>query len=258
RQQAAADAAREADAAAARQHADDAQQKLATAERQLEERLRQLQQDLFEEQLARLEQLVTGLISRQSALLDATVQLHQSQQEQSGQLTRPQLATLGDLAAQQRTLSAETGELARKLGQARAFVLALEGVLRDMARAARGLDRHDPGLDTQQAESSALARLRQLALALKQDEPSPPEEEPPAEQPAGQPMPAEDAAGLLAELKLIKLMQQQLLERTTELEAIRDGGQTWTREQELEATELAAEQGQLAALVLELLNPKEP
>ncbi|HEX5033645.1 MAG TPA: hypothetical protein VFW62_04140, partial [bacterium] len=58
----------------------------------------------------------------------------------------------------------------------------------------------------------------------------------------------------LAELKLLKLMQETILQRTTELEAIRRKVGALAEEQDRELESLASEQGQLADRVLEMIK----
>ena len=239
----------------AQQKARDAKQKLDAASDALRDRIKQAEQDLFEEQMASLEQAIAGLIGRQQSLLATTTDLYRLQQEQEGPLERGQLATLGDLAGQQRTLATETGIFSEKVARAPVFRLGLEGAVREMARAARGLDRRDPGPLTQQPETAALTRLQQLAEALKQT----PAESEPRDQPPGQPpqdsgMSPQDAMRILAELKLVRLMQKEINQRTSELETQHANGDNWSDEQQREVSDLAVEQGQLADLVLELLR----
>ncbi len=255
RQQQSSEAAGQGQGREAQQQADDARQQLEQARQQLEQRIEQAEQDLFEEQMARLEQVLAGLIDRQRGLLETTLDLHRLQQQQEGKLQRGQLATLGDLSAQQRNLATETGIQAEKVARARAFQLGLEGATREMARAARGLDRRDPGPSTQQAERGALSRLEQLAEALRQEPAEPePQEPPPGQNPQNAPMSPEEAVRMLAELKLVRLMQEQINQRTEQLETLRIEKGEWTAEQRQEASDLAREQGQLADLVLELLE----
>ena len=118
-------------------------------------------------------------------------------------------------------MATEAAALAGKLASAPAFALGLQGVLREMDRAARGLDRQETGPPTQQSERNALARLQQMQEALKREEGSPPDgqqQNPPGQN--NQPPPS-DAIERLAELKLLKLMQQEIHRRTIELEEAR-------------------------------------
>ena len=68
----------------------------------------------------------------------------------------------------------------------------------------------------------------------------------------GPQMPPGDAVHLLAELKLLKLMQQEINRRTAEIEKQAAKAQNLTPEQEKELDDLSQEQGKLADLVLNL------
>ena len=67
-------------------------------------------------------------------------------------------------------------------------------------------------------------------------------------------MSPQDAMRILAELKLVRLMQKEINRRTSELETQHANGDNWSDEQQREVSDLAVEQGQLADLVLELLR----
>jgi hypothetical protein len=251
-------AAHQADASQALTAAREAERLLEQAERQLEETRRAAEQELLHEQLERLEQGIAGLTSRQQAALNTTVELEALRGQQEDGWTRAQLSSLGTLAREQRAVGTETVSLADKLAAAPAFALALRGAHREMDRAARGLDRQDAGPATQQAEHSALVRLQHMQEALKREatpaQNGQPQQTPPAQD--NQPPPA-DATGRLAELKLLKLMQQEIRRRTGELEAARQRAGTLTDEQQLSVRQLAEEQGRLAALIGELSGQRD-
>jgi hypothetical protein len=249
----AAAAAAQADAAQALTAAREADPLLEQAERQLEETRRTAEQELLHEQLERLEQGIAGLAGRQQAALNTTVELEALRQQQKDGWTRAQLSSLGTLAREQRAVGTESASLAEKLAAAPAFALGLRGALREMDRAARGLERQDTGPATQQAEHGALVRLQQMQDALKRDAPAPPDGQKPQNPPdQGNQPPPSDATGRLAELKLLKLMQQEVNRRTGELEAMRLRAGTLTEDQLVALGQLAEEQGRLAELIGEL------
>ena len=245
-------AAQQGDAARAAGQIREAEQWLEQAERQLDDARQFAAQELLEEQLQRLERDLAGLARRQQATLHSTLELEVRRRQQQGRWTRAQLSSVGTLARQQRTLEQEAGSLAETVADAPAFALALRGVLREMDRAARGLERPDTGPATQRAEQRALVRLQQMQEALQRDEAAPPNR--PQEQPS---RPDEhqnptDAIRRVAELKLLKRMQQELYHRTAELEHARARAGTLTDEQAEMVRQLAEEQGRLAALIGEL------
>lgn len=231
------------------------EQHLEDAQRQLQQKIAQTEQDLFFEQVAKLEQAIEGLVARQQAVIDETVRLENLKTQQDGEWTPSQRTSVRSLTEQQRDLLAETTTFAQKLSAAETFSLALAGSVREMTRAAARLERLLTDVETQTAEQVAVTRLSQLLEAL-QPEPPP---EAPMDDPGGaggggqQPgMSPGDALHLLAELKLLKLMQQEINRRTAELEDWQAAGNVLSPGQEQELADLATEQGQLADLALNL------
>jgi hypothetical protein len=235
----------------------DAQKRLEEAKQQLQQDIAQAEQDLFFEQVAKLEQAIQGLIARQKTVIDETARLEGLKKNQDGEWTPSQRTSVRSVTEQERDLVGETAAFAQKLKEAAAFDLALEGAVREMNRATARLDRFLTNDETQASEKIALARLEQVLEALK---PEPPGDMPPMEDPMGNmgpgnqgpQMPPGDAVHLLAELKLLKLMQQEINRRTAEIEKQAANAQNLTPEQEKELDDLSQEQGKLADLVLNL------
>jgi hypothetical protein len=139
---------------------------------------------------------------------------------------------------------------------AKAFDFALESSALQMRLAAGLLARGEAGPAAQAAERAALSRLEQMLAALKPEEPAA-AEQPPAggeQPPAGNSPPLGNLGGMLAELKLLKLLQEGIQSRTAELERLRSQGNALTPDQEQELERLASEQGRLADMVLELIE----
>ncbi len=247
-------AAQQADASQALNATREAERLLDQAEQQLEETQRTAERELLHEQLERLEQGIAGLTSRQQAALNTTVELEALRRQQPDGWSRAQLSSLGTLAREQRAVATETVSLAEKLPNASAFGLALRGAHREMDRAARGLERQDAGPGTQQAEHGALVRLQHMQEALKRDAAQPRDGQQPQPQPPEQEnqQPPGDGAGRLAELKLLKSMQQEVRRRTAELDKAKSATGSLTEEQQTAVRQLAEEQGRLAALAWEL------
>lgn len=250
----------EEDAAQAKRDLDDAQQELAQQRRQAES-------DLAEEQLARLEDGLQSMLDREQQILVETRNYDEIRQA-NGNLSRAQALSVRDLGRQERALENETTELATKLAPAPTFSLALKGAARDLSRAASLLDRRETGVETQQAELFAIRRIEQLLKALapdaeedggpKDDQQQQAEEgEQPGDEGSQQQQPGNGIRSI-AELKLLKLMQEDLNQRTIELdEALRDAAHPDPDKlQELNA--LAEEQGRLADLLLDMIQESEP
>ena len=77
-----------------------AERDLVAAQQELQQAIEQAEQDLFFEQMARLEQAIAGLIRRQQAVVDETLRLDAL--DQQGELTRGQRASVAGLASVKR------------------------------------------------------------------------------------------------------------------------------------------------------------
>lgn len=244
----------------AAQQAQQAESDLEQAQQQLAQRRAQAERDLAMEQLAKLEDSLAALAQRETQIITETERLDDLRRQQ-GRLTRAQAESVQQLSQEQAHLAEETQEFVKRLAQTPVLALALRGAQREMARAADLLDRRLTGADAQAAERSALRRTEQLLAALAPDEN--PENGPQEEE--------ENAAGEgeggdtpqqpsydLAQLKLVKLLQLELNERTAELATQAAGQNALTAEQARQFTALGEEQGQLADLVNDLSKPTAP
>ncbi len=256
--QQAAQSARQGDSQGASKQAAGAKRDLDEAGRQVARQRLEAEIQLALEQLARLEQTLQGMHRRQEEMIRETQRLDQLAHDQ-GQLTRAQSASLHQLARAQGLLQTETVALVENLVGAEVFHLALSGAAREMGRAAALLDRRNTGAPTQQAEQNALRRLGQLLEALKPEEP----EEDPDSAKGGQGgqgasgQPPGSGIQTLVELKLLKLLQEEVNRRTQELESTFGQADPLPAEVRREYVELSAEQGRLADLLLNLITPQE-
>ena len=245
-------ASQQGDAQAAVEQAQAAEKDLEEAQQRLAERRKQAEQDLAREQLAKLEDSLKSLHNRQEELTHETERLEQLRVA-NGKLTRGQSSTVFDLARQQKLLQTETSLLAEKLSLAEVINMALDGAARHMARAFGLLERQRTGGETQTAQEAARRRFAQLLAAL-QNKPKPGE----GKQgegggggggSGGRP----DGAQVLTQLKLLKILQEDLGSR---YRALRESGPP-SDSTSRELTDLAVEQGRLAELALELAKPPE-
>jgi hypothetical protein len=253
---AAGQAAAAGNGAGACQGAAAAEKSLAEAARQLDERKRQAELELAVEQLARLEDAVKHLHAQQQKAGEETQRLDKLRA--AGDLSRSQLASLRDIARMQRGLQEDAKKMAEQLSAAGAFNLTLSGAAADMGRAADLLDERATGRDTRAAQQNALHRLDLLLEALKPEPPPEKKDEENAGGAGGQgkqgAKPPGDGIKKLAELKLLKLLQQEIQLRTVELQqAVGAGGAD--KEQRRQFAQLSEEQGRLAELMLKMLQP---
>jgi hypothetical protein len=238
----------------AQQGARDTQRLLEEAQAQLAQDIDRQREELAREEQARLEQILTGLAARQKNVLGQTERIDETRQ--NGELPADQQAALRNVAGEQQLLAEEAEQLRGQLA-AKAFDFAAESAAQQMRLAAGLLARGEAGPAAQAAERAALSRLEQMLSALKPEEPGADEQPPPAggeQPPSGGSPPPGNLSGMLAELKLLKLLQEGIQTRTAELERLRSQGDVLTPDQEQEFERLASEQGRLADMVLELIE----
>ncbi len=168
-------------------------------------------------------------------------------------LSPPHAQSVDQLAREQQTLHAESIDLAEKITSAAVFQLALRSAAEQMQQASDLLARQLTGDDTQRAVQFALARLQQLLAALDEDAKSNGENEPTNDGNSGaQPqLPPGQALPSMAELKLLKVMQEDVYRRTIELrERLGECAPNADERRELEY--VGQEQGRIAELVAKL------
>ncbi|NIL96932.1 MAG: hypothetical protein GTO53_05500 [Planctomycetales bacterium] len=248
------------DAAAAGEHAQQAEQDLAEAQRQLAQARRQAEADLAQELLAKLQDQLKSLVDRQQAVLETTQSLENRRVTQ-GHLTRGQLAGVRQLSAQQESLYDETRLTAEKLAGAEVFQRTLGRAADKMKHAAQQLARFETGVATQQVEQEALDRLSLLIEALVPDKP----EGDAGAAPRGAGQGGGNQGGRppsLAELKLLKLLQADLNQRTADNRAAleqKTAANKDSKELLQQRAQLAQEQGELADMMFQMLeNDPEP
>jgi hypothetical protein len=241
------------DGSSAAEQAAAAEADLAEAQQDLAQARRQAEVDLAQEQLARMEDAVASMRDRQQAIVGETVHYQQRQAER-GHLTRAETVSVREMAAQQAGLGHEAEELAKSLAGAEVFQFVLDTARREMNRAAERLDRRDMGDDTVRAETTALARIEQLieALSSKSDAQSDDAQEEAGGGEGGGGGP-QGSVRSVAELRLLKSIQQQINSRTLALDEARRGLLGFTEDQQAELAALSQEQGQLADLVMNMM-----
>jgi hypothetical protein len=249
--------AEKGDAPRAADLAEEAKRDLEEAQKELAHKRQQAEADLAQEQLARMEDAVASMILQQQKLIEDTQQYQARRAAANGALSRAEAAGVRDLSHQQLDLAGESAELAKTLAGAEVFQFVLEGVERDMRTAGQKLALRETGQETITAQSGALERLQQLQEALKKD---PPEEPPEPKKEGGEGGPGggggdqQAALRRLAELKLLKSIQQQINRRTAALEEARNQNPDLSPDQKREYAALSKEQGRLAGMVANMLE----
>ncbi|CAN5849994.1 hypothetical protein BH23PLA1_BH23PLA1_06320 [soil metagenome] len=232
------------------------QQEIADARRNAEEQLAM-------EQFLRMRDNLRLLGERQEKLLEDTVDSDQKRQEANGRLTRAESFDIRALARVQTGLRDETQVLVSRLDGAPVFKLTLERAVADMEAAARRLQRIETGEETQRSEHSASKRFQQLLEALKADQANQggPQGGQPGGEGEGEGGPsggAGDGIPTEAELKMLKALQEEINERTEHYEELSRRNQQLDQDQELELVRLEEDQGTIADLLRDIIQPRRP
>jgi hypothetical protein len=239
---------------------------LEQVERELVLEKRIAQERLAFEQLEKIEDELKGLRARQETVIEETVRLDTAKIENES-LTRGQLKSLKELAETERSLQHTANQMRQHMASAEVFSLVLKRLARTLGLVADQLGERDTRSPVQALEKDVLRKIDSLLTVLKQEQkkpekPSQPPEEKPedlAEEPQEQEerpeeaQPPSDTIPQLAQLKLLKAMQEECLERTEALDKYRDKDGNLPAKMEAEKTELAREQAELADFARNLL-----
>ncbi|WP_417389037.1 hypothetical protein [Gimesia sp.] len=234
---------------------------LEQAQRELAARRNELEESLAFEQFIKLESEIKGLIERQQAVIAETNRLEQERLSR-GRWSRGQLKSLKLLQQTEQDLQQQAEKTADKLAKAPAFKLAMQKAVDQLKIAVDRLDQRLTDEQTLNAEQNAESGLKTLLQALSDKADSQPGEEQSGES-QQQSMPS-DQIPMIAQLRLLKLLQQDLLERTTAFNESLMPQKNLTAPQLELRKQLSKEQADLAELsqeLLELFNqllPDEP
>jgi hypothetical protein len=204
--------------------------------------------------LERIADELKSMIAREQKVIDDTNRLEALRRER-GKWTRAQLKSLRDLAEVQRNLKTETDRLAEIVKAAEVFALALKGASQEMERAAKRLAERQTDGETIHRETAARNRFTDLIAALDKDKDKTPNEKPEAGGQGEGPKnagPQSDGIPHLAQLKMLKTLQEDLIRRAEDLDRLRLENGELTKDQMFELELLAGEQGLLADLTRNL------
>lgn len=250
-------AGEQGEAEAAGDQAEAAERDLENAQRELAEERKRAENDLANEAAVRLQDDIKALIARQRRVVDETKRYEALRQ--AGGLTRAAQIGVLDLADEQDALKQETTSTAERLGSSAAFKLALEGAAGDMGRTSQALRERRTDERTQRTAENAVRRFQQLLDALQ---PRKPKQGQAGQEGAeggdsgGQQGGGEERPTSIAELVLIKLMQEGVNARTRELDDLRKRTRL-TPEEAAEYQHLGEEQGKLADLLIDLVGEED-
>ena len=249
-------AAEDGDRQAASHGAKQGEDALKDAAGHLREKRFEIEVQLAMEQQARLQDTIKHLCGQEERIAAETREF--AEMERSGALNRTQVFSLLELAHQQELLRDETGRVMQSFESANIFRMALSAPVGEMERASALLQRRLTGRTTQEAERNAVDRLKLVLTAIEPEEPG----KTAAGDGPGKVGRANAASGRggilpLAELKLLKLLQEDLNLRTQQLNQSEVAGKLAEELREHYAR-LSEEQGRLAELMFQLLRPQRP
>lgn len=235
--------AQEALEKAQRDQAVDEQQKaldrLADAEAEIERILRQLRETERQQALAELESRFREMLREEIEIREATLTLDAVPAARRGPNEQVAASRLGRRQGEVRAMADAVLTLLREDGTALAMAEAVTSVRADMGLAARRLDVADVGPLTQSIEQDVVTALEELLAAVQKarrdaesssGQPPDDSDRPPGQQPL---------VDLLAELKVIRALQNRINQRTERYHQGIERG-------ELRAAEIAPELAELS------------
>ena len=244
---------------------DEALEDLDQVEMELALEKRVAKERLAFEQLEKIEDQLKSLRSRQEAVIAETIRLEEAKNSE-GRITRGQVKTLLELAETEKSLQGAAEEMAQSMASAEVFSLVLKRLGRSLKFAADALSERQTDGKTQLMEQDAIRKIDSLLSVLKQEQKKRDPAEPPAEKPEElgqerqeeeekpeQAQPPGEMLPELAQLKLLKSLQEEYLERTELLNKFRDKEGMLPAAMEEEKNELAREQAELADFARNLI-----
>lgn len=231
---------------------------LEQAERELNRDKKRAELELAQEVMERMADELKSLRDRQQGAIEETQRI-KAEFDASGKWSRGLLKSVRSLAQTQSQLKEEVLNKAKDVKAIEILSLALSGAGRAMEAAAQKLDQEQPQLNSelQQAQVRAKQRLDDLltALAEQTDEkasqptggsPQQGNDEQRAQGPPGESIP------IIAQLRMIRAMQVELIERTNQIREQQPARGELSQELAAELEVIGSEQSQLADLVREL------
>lgn len=241
------------------QQQENAEEQLEEAEQELAEARQEAEEQLAQEQLAKVADSIKNIHQRQIAIKDEVKRLDDLKTKE-GKLSRGQIQSVLGLSRAEKGLADESDALKERLSEAKVFSLVIEEAIEFMRAGADKLGTREVGKMTQRDIDRAQSRFAQLLDSLAQDPQQPGGDKNEGGQQGGQGggQGGGDGDGIpsIAQIKLLKLLQQEILTDTKELaQAKNDAG--WNDAQKQEFEKLSKKQGKLADLVHDFMKPEK-
>lgn len=222
------------------------------AQRELASRRQELEESLAFEEFAKFETEIESLIERQQAVITETSRLEQLRLER-GRWSRGQLKSLKQLSKTEQDLQHQTEAFIERMAGAPVFVLAIRNVRDQLAIAVVRLEERLTDSETLAAETRAQEKLKEMLQILKQRQQQNRDQSQDGESDNNNSMPPQDQIPLIAQLRLLKLLQEALLQQTIQFNESIDQQKELTPDQQELRKQLAQDQADLADLSRELM-----
>ena len=231
---------------------------LRQAQRELAQNRRDAEEQLAMEQIAKMADQLKAIAERQEKMVGQTSGYEEARNQTAGKkLTIAQRTGVRDLGRIQGGLRDETGELLERIGEgAPVFSLTLKRASASMTDAADRLQALKTDGPTLTAERSASRRFKQLLDSLKPDKMKKADGGDDQQQGGGGGGAGGDGIPPAAQIKMLKMLQQEINERTDAFDELVRRKKKLMPEQERERTMLKEDQGTLADLVRDMTRPK--
>lgn len=241
------------------QQQENAEEQLEEAEQELAEARKEAEEQLAREQLAKVADSIKNIHQRQIAIKDDVTRLDELKAKE-GKLSRGQIQSVLGLSRAEKGLADESDALKERLSEAKVFSLVIEEAIEFMRAGADKLGTREVGKATQRDIERAQNRFAQLLDSLAQDPQQPGGDKKEGGQQGGQGagQGGGDGDGIpsIAQIKLLKMLQQEILTDTKELAQTKaEAG--WNDEQKQEFEKLSKKQGKLADLVHDFMKPEK-
>lgn len=166
-----------------------------------------------------------------------------------------ELRTLQRVRESQKELGSEIEQMIPDVAGQRVLERAFREVVSGIADVGSRLEQRTVDAETQRRQTQIAARLRAVAKAIGPSEPDVASNSPGEAESGGEPQEESgDRLVLIAELKLLKAMQEQLLETTTELLRRKNTGGPEGEIAAEELRQLVRQQNELAQLAADLIQ----
>jgi hypothetical protein len=231
-------------------------EQLDRARSELNKSKKQATEELARQSRVRVADELEGLAARQKSVVDETKRLD-TERGTAARWTRGQVRSVQAVARLEQQLRDETTRIAERLQSADVYAWVLRRGAGKMKTAAERLETRLTDTETVTLETEAWSRLRELAQTLKANptaESGEKQENKQKQEDENRPPSDADGIPVIAQLKLLKSLQQDVLQRTGELDRQRrevtDASRAAT---DGALNQLAVDQGELATLMRQVL-----